>query len=298
MNANVPKNHHFIPQHFLKAWCFSGKKLVRYKRRKKIGDIEVQKASIVSVASQPNLYRVEFPDGGFEIETSHVSPHVDAGGYTILEQARQQDVSWLSAAQRRALANYVVFLEARHPEVIKTMDVKSLLPELAAQAKREGLTSESVDHVIQYFDSAESLGEMAFGLFINNELSGLLAKPFADGLLQAELREYRFSSDILACSSYPVFRVGDYTKSSILLVLSITPCKALVYSSNHSLLNGLPENVRAAYFNLCALAKAEEVYFVDETMKDFVEKHLGWTKEKNEKETQVYLLDFINSLYS
>jgi len=72
--SNTPRNHHFIPQHFLKAWQQSDSKIFRYRRLPSSGEMEIKSVAIKRTVSIQDLYCINFPDGGFEVESSHVTP--------------------------------------------------------------------------------------------------------------------------------------------------------------------------------------------------------------------------------
>ena len=296
MSDNPPKNHHYVPRHFLKAWSADGNKLYRYKLKPWVGYLEVQRASLDRVASEHDLYTVELPDGSFETETSHVTPEVDVPGLKFLEMARLSSVRDFDTKDLRGLANYVVFLEARNPKILNVMDVRSQLSEIAEQSIREGLKKADVDRVTDYLKKV-NLGKLSLGLFIKNESDGRYGKPFAEGLASVELREYEFDSDRLLCSNYPAARWGKFDEE-LLLVLAITPRKALVYSSRAQLIDSVPDDLKAVLFNLYTLGKAEEAYYIDGSMEDFVRAHLGWAVDQTLEESREYIASTLTSYLS
>lgn len=72
--SNTPRNHHFIPQHFLKAWQHADSKIFRYRRLPSGGEMGTKSVAINRTVSIQYLHRIDFPDGGFEVESSHVTP--------------------------------------------------------------------------------------------------------------------------------------------------------------------------------------------------------------------------------
>lgn len=184
MSNNPPKNHHFVPQHFLKAWQSSDGRICRNRFIPKIGKFESKDVAIKKTGSVNDLYRIQFPDGSFEIESSLVTPEIDEAGHKIVKKARSESLSSWSVDERRSLANYLTCLEARHPEVIDAMNVGSELEKLRKQMKEDGFASDSsVDKVVDYFQSSPSIGVMAFAYFLQNEKTPMMAQPFSDGLL-------------------------------------------------------------------------------------------------------------------
>lgn len=296
MSNNPPKNHHFVPQHFLKTWQSTEGKICRYRFIPNIGKFEAKEVAIRKTGSINDLYRVQFPDGSFEIESSLVTPEIDEAGHKVIEKIRSESMFSWSKDEARALANYLTCLEARHPDVIDAMNIGPELEKLRKSMKEDGFASdESVDEVVDYFQSSPSIGVIAFAYFLQNEKNPLMAQPFSDGLLTANVREYTFSSDTLICSSYPTSRWGDYL-SDFLFSIAISPTKAIVYStsSDVDVIGAIPENVRSNLINLYSLAKADAAYFKDASKSEFIKQHLGWaTKLGGHKAQQEYVGNFI-----
>lgn len=296
MSSNPPKNHHFVPQHFLKAWQSSEGRICRHRFIPNIGKFEAKEVAIKKTGSINDLYRIQFPDGSFEIESSLVTPEIDEAGHKIIKKARSESLSSWSEDERRSLASYLTCLEARPPEVIDAMNIGPELEVLRKQMKEDGFASDnSVDEVVDYFQSSPSIGVMAFAYFLQNEKNPLMAQPFSDGLLSANVREYNFSNDALICSSYPTSRWGDYL-NDFFFSIAISPNKAVVYSTNPDVdvIGVIPEEVRSDLINLYSLAKADTAYFKDKSKSKFIEQHMGWaTKLQGLKAQQDYIGNFI-----
>lgn len=296
VTQNDPKNHHYVPQHFLRAWATKGAKVYRYRRVAATGRLEVREVGIRKTASKDDLYRASFEDGSFEIESSIITPTIDQDGHKIIAAARSETIAGWDSEKRRRLANYLTCLEARHPDVLEAMDVRDRLENLRAQMKADGFASEeSVDEVIDYFKASSSLGVLALGLFAQNESRPSLAKPFAEGLMDAHLREYVFTDLPLLSSSYPMARWGDYI-TDIFSVIALSPNKALIYSSSRDVdvFSTIPNDLRSSVINLYTLAKAESAYFYSPYLDGFVDKHLGWAKTMTDISAQrAYIGEFI-----
>lgn len=84
---------------------------------------------------------------------------------------------------------------------------------------------ESVDEVINYFQASGSLGVMSLILMAQNETLPLIAQPFSDGLVQAQVREFSYEKPCLLSSDYPTSRWGGYLKD-LLFIVAISPAKA------------------------------------------------------------------------
>jgi hypothetical protein len=268
--SNPPRNHHFIPQHFLKAWQHADGRIFRYRRLPSSGALEIKSVAIKYTASIQDLYRIDFPDGGFEVESSHVTPLIDESGHKILEKARGSRVQGWGLPERRQLANTLTLLEARHPEVLKAMDVRSELDLLRQRMKTEQhFSPESVDEVINYFQASDSLGVVSLVLLTQNEILPLIEQPFSDGLVQASMREYSYEQSCLLSSDYPTSRWGHYLKE-LLFIIAISPRKALVFSNNPSIgvFDLLKPHARARLINLYTLGKAQTAYSCDDVHAD------------------------------
>jgi hypothetical protein len=294
MNNQPPKNHHFVPQHFLKAWQSSEGKIIRYRHIPSTGAFEVKEVAIKKTASVNDLYRIEFPDGSFEIESTLVTPLIDEPGHKIIEKARISCATAWAAHDKRQLAYYLTCLEARHPEVLKAMNINDHLETLRRQMKSTRHAShESIDEVIDYLKQSRSLGEYAFGLLVQNETLPLIEQPFSDGLVAADMYEYGCESGGLICSDYPTSRWGNYLRE-LLFIIAISPRKALVYSNSPKGFGQLPASVRTRLINLYTLAKAKTAYFTDASQSDFIAAHLGWaTKLQTFDEQKRYISDFV-----
>lgn len=294
MNNQPPKNHHFIPQHFLKAWQSSEGKIIRYRHIPSTGAFEIKEVAIKKTASLNDLYRLEFPDGSFEIESTLVTPLIDEPGHKIIEKVRTSSTALWVEHDKRQLAHYLTCLEARHPDVLKVMNVGDHLETLRRQMKSARHSShKSIDEVIDYLKQSSSLGGYAFGLLVQNETLPLIEQPFSDGLVAADMCEYGCESGGLICSDYPTSRWGDYLRE-LLFIIAISPCKALVYSNSPKGFGLLPASVRTRLINLYTLAKAKTAYFMDASQSDFIAAHLGWaTKLQTFDEQKRYISDFV-----
>lgn len=288
VSNNEPKNHHYVPQHFLKAWANGKGNLVRYRVIPATGKFEVKSVSVRKTASQEHLYRMGFEDGSFEIESTIVTPLVDEEGHKIINLVRGESYSALNNESKRKLAIYITQLIARHPDTIKLMDISSRLEELRAQLKSENNGSDqSVDDVINYFKSSDTLGVMPLAYFLQNESNPVLEKPFSESLMKAHAKEYIFETPVLLCSDYPAANWGNFD-DYIFCVLAISPTKAIIYSShsNIDVFDMVSKNTLIRMINLYSIAKADAAFFIDNTQKVFVEKHLGWAKRHSDLDAQ------------
>ncbi len=294
--SNPPRNHHFIPQYFLKAWQHTEGRIFRYQRLPATGAMEIKSVSIKHTASIKDLYRIDFPDGGFEIESSHITPLIDQVGHKIIEKARRCSVSEWKMSDRRQLAATLTLQEARLPSVLDVMDVRPDLEFSRRKMKAElHCSHEAVDEVINYLQASDSLGGMSLALFARNETSPFIDQPFSDGLAQSLFREYSYEASCLLCSDYPTSRWGDYLKD-LLFIVAISPRKALVFSNNPAIevFDHLKPHARARLINLYTLGKAQMAYYCDDLEGEFVSTHLGWALARPDIEEQrQYVRDFL-----
>jgi len=193
----TPVNHHYVPQHFLRAWGKSGSadRLYRFRAIPNNKKFECKEVSIRSSASQDNLYEIHLPDGSFEIESSVVTPELDEFGHKIMARIRSTSFHQLTAEEQRELAIYLVCLEARHPETVEKMNIRDQLERMRESMKAtSSYAHKSIDEVLDYFAASPSIGVMSFAWFIQNERSGILGQPFSDGLIFARAIEFEFDS--------------------------------------------------------------------------------------------------------
>lgn len=296
--SNPPRNHHFIPQHFLKAWQHAPGRIFRYRRLPSSGGLEIKQVAIKHTASIQDLYRIDFADGGFEVESSYITPMIDETGHKIIEKARGSKVQDWGLPEYRQLANTLTLLEARHPDILKAMDVRSELDLMRQRMKEQQLSSHaSIDEVIDYFKESNSLGVISLVLFAQNEILPLIDKAFSDGLVKATMREYSWELPCLLASDYPVSRWGHYLED-LLFIISIAPSKALVFSNNRNVVafDRIKPHARARLINLYTLARARTAYYSNDREGEFVNIHLGWALDRPTISAQrEYVADFLRA---
>ncbi|MFA9441800.1 DUF4238 domain-containing protein [Uliginosibacterium sp. sgz301328] len=298
----VPVNHHYVPQHFLKAWAISGAsdRLYRFRVVSEANKFECKEVAIRRSGSQDDLYKIRLPDGEFEIESTIVTPQLDELGHKIVARIRSVPFGALNKEEMRELAIYLVCLEARHPEILSQMDVSDDLDRMRNKLKEgSGLSCSSIDEVIDYIEDSPSTGVVAFGLFVQNERRPILGQPFSDGLLHAKAIEYVFDTDCLITSDYPCFRQGGFL-TQFLYVVSLSPRKAMIYSTNPDVIafDYLPVPLRAALINLYVLGNATRAFANSSEHGDFVRKHLGWARAHSAIEAKkAYVRKFIEEMY-
>lgn len=295
---NPPSNHHYVPQHFLRAWQYAPGRVFRYRRLPSGGELEIKPVAIKRTASIQDLYRIDFADGGFEVESSHITPMIDEAGHKIIQKARGSRVKDWGMADRRQLANTLTLLEARHPDILEAMDVRSELEVMRQKMKDEQPFSHaSIDEVIDYFKASPSLGVMSLVLLAQNEITPLIDEAFSDGLVMANMCEYEWELPSLLASDYPTSRWGDYLKD-LLFITAIAPGKALVFSHDPNVVafDYLRPETRARLVNLYTLAKARTAYYLDKTQGEFVDAHLGWALARpTHSEQRDYVADFLRA---
>jgi len=293
---NPPRNHHFVPQHFLKAWQHENGRIYRYRRLPSNGAMEIKSVAIKHTASIQDLYRLDFTDGGFEVESNFITPMIDEAGHKIIEKARSDSVLDWGLDDRWQLANTLTLMEARHPDILKVMDVRHELELLRKKMKDEHRSSQrSIDDVVDYLKASRSLGVLSLVLLAQNEQIPLIDEAFSNGLAAANLREYSWELPCLLASDYPTSRWGHYLKD-LLFIIAIAPGRGLVYSSNSNVMvyDCLRPYALARLINLYTLAKAQTAYYIDDTQGKFIGQHLGWARDLSTlKEQQEYVSNFL-----
>lgn len=294
----TPINHHYVPQHFLKAWAKNGSsdRLYRFRNISHNNRFECKEVAIRNSASQDNLYEVLLADGKFEIESLIVTPELDEFGHKIISRIRGSSFQQLTDTDKRELAIYLVCLEARHPDTLEKMNIREELDKMRESMKATtGHSHKNIDEVLDYFKASPSIGVMSFAWFVQNERSGYLGKPFSDGLVQSNAVEYKFDSDYLITSDFPCFRMGDYL-GQFLYVAALSPRKAMIYSPNPDIrvFDVLPMQARADLINLYVLGYAERAFGNTASFGPFVEQHLGWARRcHTTEEKKAYVANFL-----
>lgn len=292
-----PRNHHFIPQHFLRSWYSDNEKVFRYRVIPGINKFEVKNVGIKKTASIKDLYKVDFPDGSLNMETEVVTPKIDNIGSRVLQKAIKTNSKKWTKEDNILLANYLVYLEARHPVNQEAMNIGNELDSMRAEMKKEKSGSEkSIDVIINYFQGISSLGPLMLGFLASFEKNPNVLNPFSRGMLSAQSMECAFNTDCLLSSDYPTSRWGDYEKT-LLFIVSLSPRKAIIYSMSNDIgvFNLLSQQSLSQLINLYTLAKAETAYYMNETMEPFVRKHLGWARKLSLEKAQDYVRKFIIS---
>ncbi len=298
----TPKNHHFVPQHFLRAWAISGRndRLYRYRFIPINGKFECKEVSIKHSASEEGLYDVVLPDGSFEIESCVVTPQLDEMGHKILSRVRNIPLSQLTEADKRELTIFLVGLEARHPETVEKMDVRDYIDTHREHLKTtSNHSNKAIDEVHDYLKASPSTGVMNLGWFIGNERSGHLGRPFSHGLMEAHAVEITFEEDVLLTSDFACFRTGDFT-GKFLFAAAISPRKATIYSPDQSVfvLNALDAKQKAAVINLYMLGQAQQAFANNKQFSAFVEQHLGWARRcTTQLAVQEYVKEFLSDMF-
>ena len=285
-----------MPQHFLAAWA-KNKQLFRYRYIEEADRFECKKSTIRRTASVESLYDINLPDGAFEIESSIITPKLDEIGYKALDQARSIPLSGLTNEVKKDLAFYLTCLEARNPEILEAMSVSDEdFKKIKGEVERASRSSqESIDEVFSYIGKSTSKGVMALALFVTNELSGVLEKPFHHGLLNSNAVEFNFPENCLITSDYPTFRMDHYHRE-VLFCVAISPKKALIYSKNEfaNVVPELPVDVQADFINVLTLAKAKFAYSYSSEHESFIENHLGWAlADSSQHKIQEYISNFL-----
>lgn len=163
-----------------------------------------------------------------------------------------------------------------------------VVEEIRTKLKSEkGASDDSVDDVINYFKTSDTLGVMSLAYFLQNESNPILDKPFSESLLKAHRKEFIFESPVLLCSDYPAANWGNFD-DHIFCVLAISPTKAIIYSSHRNIdvFDMVSKSTLVRMINLYSIAKASAAFFIHDTQKEFVEKHLGWAKRHSDLDAQ------------
>lgn len=300
MTSNTPKNHHFVPKHFLREWKAPSGKICRYRVIEHVGKNEIKEVGIDNIASQEDLYLQKYPDRDVEIETSVMRDLLDTPGSIVLNRARNSLVNEWSYDAKQELVVYLVCLEARHPEIMQVMDVKPHTEEIRSDLKIAGGSSDkTVDEVVDMYDELDSTSVHMLEAFISNEKGSGFVHPLSSSLINGFFREYTFDSPCLVTSNYPAGRSGYHGKD-MFFPIAISPTKALVYSDRANSIETTDKLYRNKtlfkLINFYTVSKARDAFYFDDKQGDFIFEHLGWAnKVKEGDEYKAYLECFLKT---
>lgn len=275
-----PVNHHFVPQHFLRAWASNADKSLigRYRYIDAINKVVFDGGkSIARVASADNLYTLTDGQDAAQFETSVMTEALDTPTSPLIEKVRDQGFASLrrrttdsdTLSEAEMFLRYVIALETRNPKTIAVLGMSA--DEISAMGDDidPSISIKSRDEVIALLQS----------LNVNTLISGLLVQndDTFKRLLSANTHELNLDQDLLFTSNYPVGRLGIYDRH-FLVVLATSPRQALFWG-NGLLLSELailsPEG-QAKAVNFLTLKSSDEIYYKDKSMISFVSENWNW----------------------
>ncbi len=276
-----PINHHFVPQHFLRAWASNTDKSLigRYRFIEKIKRVVFDgRKSIARVASLDNLYTLTDGKDSAQFETSVMTEALDTPTSPLIEKVRDQGLASLSLkipasdtlSEAEMFLRYVIALETRNPKTMAVLGMSA--DEISAMGKNvdPSISTKSRDEVIALIQSVN----------VNTLISGLLVQSddTYKKLLSAATHELRLDQDLLFTSNYPVGRLGSYDKH-FLVVLAISPRHALFWGNSllPSELATLSSDKQAKAVNFLTLKLSDEVYYKDNSAISFVSENWNWS---------------------
>ena len=303
---SVPRNHHYVPEHFLRAWATGQQKtkVNRYRRIAHTGQIEFRcDVSIRSCASEQDLYVISDGTDAAEFETTVMTDQVDTPGAQVIAKVRDNGLASLdngmedSAIGRNAnelltLAKYIVSLEVRNPKTIESMQLSEIELQRVCEAASSSGSAASVDELMAL------LGRIDTGKY-NAGLIAALDYDFPQQILQCYPLEIKFLGDCLVTSSYPVGRVGNYT-ARFLLSLSVAPDYALVWfpsTEMRTLVQQLPRESQAKLVNFLTLGNANAAFTKLDNPDPFVSDHLNWKKDLAFNQQKERLSNFLQTIF-
>ncbi len=301
---NKPKNHHYVPQHFQRAWATNsdGLKINRYKWIEQRSALDFSPDySIVRNASEHNLYTICDGKEVEEYETGIMTDQIDTPGSKVIQKLRQSDLKSLHKEDMNILSQYVVSLEARNPVVMKLMQLSDEDIDRMLSTKEIVASPEIISEIATLMKSINSIkygtGSIASGAF-----ASWGHKSFSDKLSNQYWLEVNTPNDQLITSNYPVGRFGDYEKGDFFACLSVSPRKALLFiPPNPNTVNAfknasLTELVRIT--NLLSIYRANEAYsnFHTDELRTFIESHVWWKTRVPEENHRDYFQKVFNEV--
>lgn len=295
-----PVNHHFVPEHFLKAWASNNKRSLIGKYlfnefRKKVVFLPNQSIRR-QTASQDNLYTLTDGKETAQFEASVMTERLDSPSFPLLEKVREQGFHSLSSklhasgtlTERDMFLRYVIALEIRNPKTIAELGVSR--EEIAEIGNSFPSVRQSTrDEVIKLMQGV-NVETLISGLLVaNDDTYSILSK--------AKFGEIQVAKDTFFTSNYPVGRAGSYD-TEFLVTLAVTPRHALVWG-NGILFDGvtsLTEEAQSLAINLLTLRAADEAYDKSDNCPQFISDNWNWKGTQSLKEQMVHFLKFLSAL--
>lgn len=295
MSMGKPRNHHYVPQYFLRAWSVDGndKKTNRYQRVAHTGKVEFRKdASIRYCASEEDLYVISDGTDSAEFETIVMTEQLDTPGAEVVEKLRISGLGSLNDnGELFTLAKYVTSLEARNPKTIQKMRLSGRDLDAIRDQNLAYASSVAVNEVVDYFRQLDT-GKLAAGLFLP------LGGEFANALLRCLPLELKLPQGWLVTSDYPVGRVGDY-RQQFMLSLAVAPKHAVLWfpdPKTRLLVSELPEKAQAHLVNFLTIGDADVAFTTVGEPDAFVSAQLGWKKGLDQEAQKNRVVEIIQSV--
>ncbi len=290
-----PRNHHYVPQHFLSAWSVDdGKKTNRYRRIAHTGKVEFRKGvSIVHCASENELYVLSDGINTVNFESSVMNESLDAPGAVVIKKLRTSGLDSLDEKDRFTLANYVICMEARNP---KTMDKMQGL-----ESNLGGIPDHNFAPWLDCLKNISAKGKRGTGP-LGTTLYVKLDSQFGDdGFTNALLRcfplEVKLAERRLVTSDYPVGRIGSYEEKFI-LSLAVAPDHAILWLLDcemRTLISKFPEKKKVQIVNFLTLGDANTAFTTTDEPDSFVSKELGWKNRLDHEGRQKRLSEVLTA---
>ncbi|WP_434668005.1 DUF4238 domain-containing protein [Paraburkholderia sp. A3BS-1L] len=294
-SSNVPHNHHYVPQHFLKAWSVdsSGNKIHRYKWISATNKVEFKTGrSIELSASAHDLYTLSDSTVTREFETSIMTARLDTPGSEILQKIRVDSIGQLSAAERSAFAHYLVALEGRNPMVMEQMHLSAVVIDgIAAKLEQEHKAERgSFGPIAGILKKLKSTGALAAAAYVGGG-----SKEHARAILDRQWVELRTEpSRPFFTSNYPVGRCAWFDRDDFFACLAVSPTRAVFFVPKTqvwcaTLTRPAGMRLAAQMLKMLTLRNASEAYTSDSARSVFITEELSWrrrklSQEKNEKD--------------
>jgi hypothetical protein len=284
--GNVPHNHHYVPQHFLKAWSVDsdGNKIHRYKWISAANKVEFKIGrSIELSASAHDLYTVSNSTETREFETSIMTARLDTPGSEILQRIRADGIGRLSDAERSAFAHYLVALEGRNPVVMEQMSLSAeTIDDIAAKLEQEHKEAQgSFGPIAGFLKKLNSTGALAAAAYVGGG-----SKEHARAILDRQWVELHTEpSRPFFTSNYPVGRCAWFNRDDFFACLAVSPTRALFFVPKTqvwytTLTRPDGRRLAAQMVKLLTLRNASEAYTSDPVRSAFVMEELSWRERK------------------
>ena len=280
---NRPRDHHYIPQFYLKRWCGNDGRLTYFKRIN--GILRSDRIGARGTGFERDLYTAEHvPPALRQAFEQYVTAEVDCGGAEALTKMRSNGAGSLTANERIQWARFLVSLPIRNPEAvadIKQSSTRNSIEQAYKKAKELHPDWIERDDFKEDFNNAIADDPMTrflsgnYGLFVMANI--MLNRQYQERFLEMHWWTTDFSGSnfsLLTCDRpYKLFRELAHPRCLVYLPLGpdcgffASPDEAKQKQLQRGGLDALAKQMNAVEVELAV----HFVYAADCTQRRFIE---------------------------